>query len=77
MQNTIKRQILEYFFWAVFVLIFLLSIPLMYLTAPKKGDVVVIDCTWSEISPDFSNDIREACRKARMQTLQRDSICRK
>ncbi len=24
-----------------------------------------IDCTWSEISPDFTNDMREACRKAR------------
>jgi hypothetical protein len=23
-----------------------------------------IDCTWSEISPDFSNAMREACRKA-------------
>jgi short subunit fatty acids transporter len=70
MQNTIKRQILEYFFWAIFVLIFLLSIPLMYFTAPKKGDVVVIDCTWSEISPDFSNEIREACRKARAEKIK-------
>jgi hypothetical protein len=26
-----------------------------------------IDCTWSEISPDFSNAMREACRKARQQ----------
>ena len=26
---------------------------------------VRIDCTWSEISPDFSNAMREACRKAR------------
>ena len=25
----------------------------------------VIDCTWSEISPDFSTAMREACRKAR------------
>jgi len=24
-----------------------------------------IDCTWSEISPDFSPAMREACRKAR------------
>ena len=24
-----------------------------------------IDCTWSEISPDFSTAMREACRKAR------------
>jgi hypothetical protein len=26
-----------------------------------------IDCTWSEISPDFSPAMREACRKARQQ----------
>jgi hypothetical protein len=26
-----------------------------------------IDCTWSEISPDFSTAMREACRKARQQ----------
>ena len=24
-----------------------------------------IDCTWSEISPDFATAMREACRKAR------------
>jgi hypothetical protein len=24
-----------------------------------------IDCTWSEISPDFTPAMREACRKAR------------
>jgi len=24
-----------------------------------------IDCTWSEISPDFSTAMREACRRAR------------
>ena len=38
----------------------------MYLTAPKKGDVIRIDCTWSEISPDFSIEIKEACRRARL-----------
>lgn len=26
-----------------------------------------IDCTWSEISPDFSPAMREACRKARQK----------
>lgn len=26
-----------------------------------------IDCTWSEISPDFSPAMRKACRKARTQ----------
>ena len=31
---------------------------------PKHG-VKVIDCSLSEISPDFTPEIREACRKAR------------
>lgn len=26
-----------------------------------------IDCTWSEITPDFSPAMREACRKARRE----------
>ncbi len=26
----------------------------------------VIDCSIAEISPDYSNDMKEACRKARM-----------
>jgi hypothetical protein len=31
----------------------------------QRPHEVRIDCTWSEISPDFSNAMREACRKAR------------
>lgn len=38
--------------------IYLLSI------RPKHG-VMVIDCSLVEISPDFTPEIREACRKAR------------
>ena len=38
---------------------------------PKKGSVIVIDCTLAEISPDFSTEMRELCRKSRMkQTTQ-------
>jgi len=32
---------------------------------PKKGDVVRIDCSISEISPDFTPEMREACRQLR------------
>jgi hypothetical protein len=31
---------------------------------PRHG-VQVINCSISEISPDFTNEMREACRKAR------------
>ena len=66
MQDLTKRKIIEWLVWVVFVVVFFMSIPLMYFTAPKKGDVIRIDCTWSEISPDFSIEMKEACRKARM-----------
>lgn len=33
--------------------------------AMNQPPVQRIDCTWSEISPDFSTAMREACRKAR------------
>jgi hypothetical protein len=35
---------------------------------PPKG--VWIDCRMSEISPDFSPEMREACRKLRRDNLQ-------
>jgi hypothetical protein len=62
-----KRKIIEVLGWTFFILIFFLSIPLMYFSAPKKGDVIRIDCTWSEISPDFTTAMREACRQVRAE----------
>jgi hypothetical protein len=62
MQNTPKREIIEI---AVVVIAFLIVIPMMFSALPKRGDVVKIDCTWSEISPDFTNEMREACRQLR------------
>ena len=37
----------------------------MFISAPRKGDVIVINCSISEISPDFTTEMREACRQAR------------
>jgi hypothetical protein len=62
MSYTIKRETVEI---ALVVIAFLIVIPIMFLTLPKKGDVIRIDCTWSEISPDFTNEMREACRQLR------------
>jgi hypothetical protein len=39
----------------------------IFLSMPKKGDVVVINCGISEISPDFTNEMRQECRKLRME----------
>jgi hypothetical protein len=62
MPYTVKRETVEI---ALVVIAFLIVIPIMFLTLPKKGDVIRIDCTWSEISPDFTNEMREACRQLR------------
>jgi hypothetical protein len=40
------------------------GIYLAYATYPS--DRRLIDCSIAEISPDYSNDMKEACRKARM-----------
>jgi hypothetical protein len=63
MPHTIKRTILITIAIGVYVAVMFLIFPMM---VPKKGDVIRIDCTWSEISPDFSPEIKQACRKARI-----------
>ena len=62
MPHTPKRETIEI---AVVIIGFLIAIPIVFLSLPKKGDVIRIDCTWSEISPDFTNEMREACRQLR------------
>lgn len=54
----------------MFVAVVLLSVAMVALivistTVLPQPEVRRIDCTWSEISPDFSPAMREACRKAR------------
>jgi len=64
MSNFTKREIIEI---AVVVIAFFITIPIIFLSLPKKGDVIRIDCTWSEISPDFTPAMREACRQVRAE----------
>lgn len=64
MQDTTKRTYIELF---VFSIALLIAILIIVFTLPKKGDVIVINCSLSEISPDFTNEMREACRQARMK----------
>jgi hypothetical protein len=63
MSHTVKRTILITIAIGVYVAVMFLIFPMM---VPKKGDVIRIDCTWSEISPDFSPEMKQACRKARI-----------
>lgn len=62
MPYTTKREIVGILVVAIG---FLIVIPIVFLSLPRKGDVIRIDCTWSEISPDFTNEMREACRQLR------------
>jgi hypothetical protein len=62
MQDIIKRETIKI---AVGIIVFLIVIPVMFLTLPKKSDGVWINCELSEISPDFTNEMRDACRQLR------------
>jgi hypothetical protein len=50
---------------AVVIIAFFIVVPMMFSALPKREDIVKIDCTLSEISPDFTNHMREACREHR------------
>jgi hypothetical protein len=54
---------------AIVILVIFAALPLLFLDMPKKGDIVRIDCTLSEISPDFTNEMRQVCRDARRNGL--------
>jgi steroid 5-alpha reductase family enzyme len=69
MQNFTLREDVKIVILAVLVFI---AFGLAFYTAPKRGEVIVIDCTWSEISPDFTTQMREACRQARANNNQKD-----
>jgi hypothetical protein len=64
MPHTIKRTIVIAMAIVLYIAVMFLVFPMI---VPKKGDIIRIDCTWSEISPDFSTEIKEACRKARIE----------
>jgi L-lactate permease len=51
-----------------FVVVILLAI-LFWNSMSKKGEVIVINCSLSEISPDFTPEMRQACRDARKKGL--------
>ncbi len=51
-----------------FVIVFVavvLFVVIAWNISPKKGEVIIINCSLSEISPDFTPEMRKACREAR------------
>ena len=53
----------------ILIVVIFAALPLLFLDMPKKGDVVKIDCNLSEISPDFTSEMRQICRDARRNGL--------
>jgi hypothetical protein len=66
MQNFTKRETVEI---AVVAIAFLIAVPIIFLSLPKKGDVIVYNCSISEISPDFPLEVKEQCRKLRAENI--------
>ena len=64
MQDLIKRETIGL---AVFVVAVFVAIPIVFLSLPKKGDVIVYDCSIAEISPDFPIQVKEECRRLRAE----------
>ena len=52
---------------AVMILAVAMFVIIVWYNIKNQPAVIKIDCTWSEISPDFTPAMREACRKARSQ----------
>ena len=42
---------------------------IVFFIAPKRGDVIVYNCSISEISPDFPIEVKEQCRKLRAENI--------
>jgi hypothetical protein len=66
MQNFTKRETVEI---AIVAIAFLIAVPIIFLSLPKKGDVIVYNCSISEISPDFPVEVKEQCRKLRAENI--------
>lgn len=66
MSNFTKREIVGITFASI---VFLVTIPIIFLSLPKKGDVVIYNCSISEISPDFPLEVKDGCRKLRAENI--------
>jgi hypothetical protein len=66
MQDTTKRETIV---TAIIVIAFFVAIPIVFLSLPRKGDVVRYDCSISEISPDYPIEVKEQCRRLRADNL--------
>jgi hypothetical protein len=53
----------------ILFVVILAALPIVLWNLPRKGDIVRIDCSLSEISPDFTPEMKQACRDAKRNGL--------
>jgi hypothetical protein len=62
LDNT--RSLIELLFLVSAIII---AFALAFMFMPKKGDVIVYNCSLAEISPDIPIEVKEKCRKLRAE----------
>lgn len=67
MQDSSIRETIKVGVLAVSVFI---AFGIVFYIAPKRGDVVVYNCSIAEISPDFPLEVREKCRKLNSEKIK-------
>lgn len=65
MNSTTSQNKLNWISDIVVVLFVIIMLAIGYYMYPPNQKVKVIDCSLVEISPDFTPEVRDACRKAR------------
>ncbi len=53
------------------ILLGILALVLMITLMPHKGDVIIYDCSLSEISPDIPIEVKNQCRKLNLEKFKK------
>ena len=67
MQNTVKRQTLEYIFAGIVAVG-----SIIFLIVGPSSSVKVYNCSMAEISPDYPVEVKNECRKVRAENFNKD-----
>jgi len=63
--NTVMKLFKEFVIHVALVIGILCILALCFRMYPEMAEVGKIDCSLAEFSPDFSTEIKQACREAR------------
>ena len=58
-------------FTSIILGILALALVLMITLMPHKGDVIIYDCSLSEISPDIPIEVKNQCRKLNLERFKK------